>query len=289
MRAPDAAALVSHFRATSAARPQLVGRERELAELIAALDAAERGEGRCVVVTGEPGIGKTRLVDALSDEALGRGARVAWGRCWEAGGAPAHWPWVQVVRELLDGLDGDALADALGPHAASVAALAPELQPRLRLPTAPPEGDGARFAVWDATAEFLARAGADVPLVVVLDDVHAADVPSLLLLRFVARSLRGRRLVVVATLRESEARARPGVTELVEEVAREGERIALAGLGEAEVATLVATHAGRRPPPRFARELRRSTDGNPFWVEEVVRVRLADSGADPFTLPCPVP
>ena len=151
------------------------------------------------------------------------------------------------------------------------------------------EGESARFAAWDATAAFLARAAAERPLVVVLDDVHVADVPSLLLLRFVARSLRGSRLLVVATLRDGEARARAGVGELFDEIGREGTRLTLSGLADADVATLVAAHTGRRPPTPFTRELGRATDGNPFWVEEVVRLRLAEAPADPFALPCPVP
>ena len=291
MRAANTAELVTHFRSsTSGSGSAFVGRTRELDELLAALDASATGEGRSVLLVGDPGIGKTRLADALAHAALESGARVAWGRCWEAGGAPAHWPWVQVVRDLLDGLEGADLAAALGPYAEGVGALAPELRARHGLPAAAAEeGESARFAAWDATAGFLARAAADQPLVVVLDDVHAADVPSLLLLRFVARSLRGRRLLVVATVRDAEARARSGVGELVDEVRREGTRVVLRGLVEADVATLVAAHAGRRPPPRFTRELRRATDGNPFWVEEVVRLRLADAPDDPFALPCPVP
>src|SRR4051794_2490521 len=120
MAPPDATALITHFQSDATTRPALVGRRRELGELVRALDATERGDGRSYLVAGDPGIGKSRIADALSGAALERGARVAWGRCWEAGGAPPHWPWVQVVRSLVDGLSGDALAHALGPQAARV-------------------------------------------------------------------------------------------------------------------------------------------------------------------------
>src|SRR4051794_13983500 len=187
MATRDGAALLPHFRSPRPARPELVGRARELAELTAALDAAAQGDGRSFVITGEPGIGKTRLADALAAQARERGVRVAWGRCWEGGGAPAHWPWVEVVRSLLGELEGDS---ALGADAAGVAALAPEL--RDRLPGAPrplpaSDGESARFAAWDATARFLDRAAGERPLLVLLDDMHAADLPSLLLLRFAMR------------------------------------------------------------------------------------------------------
>ena len=288
----DAAALIEHFRSPEAARPALVGRERDVAELVAAFDAAAGGQGGSYLVTGEPGIGKTRIADALSDAARARGARVAWGRCWEAGGAPPHWPWVQVVRTLVEDLDEDELGRALGPQAAGVLALTPELRERLSdPPPAAPAGDGesARFAAWDATAAFLSRAAREQPLLVVLDDVHVADLPSLLLLRFVARSLRGARLLVVATCRDAEARAQPEVAALVDEVAREGRRLTLTGLGEAEVATLAGVRVGRRPPAAFARELRAATGGNPFWVQEVMELRVVDGTGDPWAAPCPVP
>ncbi|MEA2480833.1 MAG: hypothetical protein QOJ07_2755, partial [Thermoleophilaceae bacterium] len=290
MGPPDATQLLTHFRSPEHRAGGLVGRARELADLTGALDAAATGDGRLVLLAGEPGIGKTRLADALTGAARERGFRVAWGRCWEAGGAPPHWPWVQVLRSLTEGLEGDALAAALGPHAAGVLALAPELGDRL---TGPPEqvasggdGDGARFAAWDATASFLGAAAAAAPLMIVLDDVHTADRPSLLFLRFLARTLHDRRLLIVATLREAESSAHG---ELFDELARDGGRLPLRGLGDDEVARLAAAHAGRRPPAAFARELRRVTDGNPFFVVETVRLRVAEAPADPFALPVALP
>src|SRR5690349_5363443 len=83
----------------------LVGRKRELAEIRSAIDDARAGRGRLVLFTGEPGIGKTRLADEATNLATAKGMRVRWGRCWEGGGAPAHWPWIQVIREVLVGSD----------------------------------------------------------------------------------------------------------------------------------------------------------------------------------------
>src|SRR5450755_326810 len=78
-----------------------VGRERELAELRAALDDVNAGRGRLFVLSGEPGIGKTRLAEEIAREAAARGMRAVWGRSWEGGGAPAYWPWVQILRALV--------------------------------------------------------------------------------------------------------------------------------------------------------------------------------------------
>src|SRR5437879_11569323 len=88
------------------AGPVFVGRQRELAELRAGLEDAVGGRGRFFLVVGEAGIGKTRLAEELAREAAERGGVALWGRCWEGEGAPPYWPWVQVIRALLQGLSG---------------------------------------------------------------------------------------------------------------------------------------------------------------------------------------
>src|SRR5947207_13203071 len=97
--------------------PQLVGRAAELDELAVALGDAAEGRGGLFVLSGEPGIGKTVLADALAARARGEGALVVWGRCWEGGGAPAYWPWVQVIRACLRAGDPTELPASLGPTA----------------------------------------------------------------------------------------------------------------------------------------------------------------------------
>ena len=113
------------------------------------------------------------------------------GRCWEAGGAPAYWPWVQALRIYLRDADSEVLRSQLGSGATELARLLPELRERFRdLPDPPSlESDAARFRLFDAVAEFLRRASESGPIVLVSDDLHATDAPSLLLLRFVAGGL----------------------------------------------------------------------------------------------------
>src|SRR5215467_2408707 len=91
-----------------------VGRERELAQIGAALDGAAAGRGQLVMLAGEPGIGKTSVADRASAAAAERGFTVLWGRCWEAGGAPAYWPWLDIIAELARALEEAALARVLG-------------------------------------------------------------------------------------------------------------------------------------------------------------------------------
>ena len=106
-------------------RSAFVGRERELAELVGGLDDAFAGRGRLFLLVGEPGIGKSRLAEELIAQARARGARVLVGRCWEAGGAPAYWPWVQSLRPYLRDTDAESLRSQLREGAADVARLLP--------------------------------------------------------------------------------------------------------------------------------------------------------------------
>ena len=96
------------------ATPALVGRDGELAELLAGMDDVASGSGRLFLLAGDPGIGKSRLAGEAAARARVRGFKVAFGRCWEAGGAPAYWPWVQALRALLRGVDSDQLRAQLG-------------------------------------------------------------------------------------------------------------------------------------------------------------------------------
>jgi predicted ATPase len=160
-----------------------VGRERELEQLIAGIDDAIVGRGRLFLLVGEPGIGKSRLADEVMRAARARRIEVLVGRCWEAGGAPAYWPWVQSLR----GLAGEAR---------------PELSALLQGEPTAEESASDRFRLFDATAQFLRSASQDRPLLLFLDDVHAADEPSLLLLRFLARELAPARVMLVAACRD---------------------------------------------------------------------------------------
>ena len=161
-----------------------VGRERELAVLQGALADATSGRGRLVLLGGEPGIGKTRTAEELTLYAEQAGARILWGRCYEGEGAPAFWPWVQILRESARGLSDDELRELLGADAAEIAQIVPAL--RRRLPDLPEfhagESPDTRRRLFDGVAGFLERAAARTPLVLVLDDLHGADRPSLLLL-----------------------------------------------------------------------------------------------------------
>lgn len=251
-----------------------VGRDRELGELHGGLADAFAGRGGLYLLVGDPGIGKTRLADEFCAHAQASGALTFWGRCWEGGGAPAYWPWVQVVRSYLRQRDPAWLEGELGSGAEYIAQIVPELRdaiPGLR-PVAKLDAEHLRFSLFDAVSAFLQRAATREPLVVVLDDLHAADPPSLLLLQFVARDLRGSRLLVLGSFRDAEPRVTPAVGALLAGLARDGRRLPLRGLSHDAVAALIADACSAAPDASLAATIHRTTDGNPFFVDEVVRL-----------------
>jgi DNA-binding NarL/FixJ family response regulator len=258
-----------------------VGREGELAALTADLEGAVAGRGGVVVLAGEPGIGKTRLAEELAATAAARGALVLWGRCWEGEGAPAFWPWAQVVRAYVEGSDPAVLRQEMGVGAADIAQVVPAVRECLRdLPAPlPVEPEAARFRLFDSLAGFLRAAAARRPLLLVLDDLHWADAPSLALLRFVGRELEDAGLLVVGIYRHIEVeRGHPLVATLADLTrGQHRRRLLLRGLDEREVARFVAVVAGVQPAAGLAAAVHRQTDGNPFFVTEVVRL-LASQG-----------
>jgi len=261
-------------------RRVFVGRDDELSELRAGFVDAAAGNGRLFMIVGEPGIGKTRLALELAAQEA-RAARVLWGRCWEGGGAPAYWPWVQIIRAYVRHCDADSLQAQMGTGAAYLAHLVPELHERFGASSETPrtlalESEHARFQLFDAVTSFLRVAAAQRPLVLILDDAHAADQPSLLLLHFVARELRDLRVLMVVTYREVEVRHTAWRAALLGQVARESRRIVLRGLNVAAVAQFMTQSARQPPPAALVDAVYAATDGNPFFVDEVVRLLAAE-------------
>lgn len=281
--------------------PRLVGRGRELAQLDAGLERAFAGRGGLILLTGEPGIGKTALAREFVELASLRGAAWAWGSCWDGGGAPAYWPWVQVGRVLSRGAELPALRAALGEGAPWIAGLLPELAGTLGPAAEPSEldSDQARFRLFDALATLLATAAERRPLVVVLDDLHWADASSLLALEFVARVLPDIPLLAIAAYRHAEAHARPDLAAPLGGLARAATRLPLEGLDRDEVRQLAEARArglgaGERAPipHELVTVVHQASAGNPFFVDELVQLlasqgRLHDGRAAVRPLPLP--
>jgi DNA-binding SARP family transcriptional activator len=277
--------------AAEAAGGAFVGRDSELAELQTGLEDAFAGRGRLFLLVGEPGIGKSRLADELIRRARARGARVLIGRCWEAGGAPAYWPWVQALRAFVREAEAEPLRAQLGGGASYLAQLLPELRELFPDLPEPPgfEAESARFRLFEAASFFLRSAGQTRPLVLVLDDLHAADEPSLLLLQFLARELGESRLLVVGAYRDVDPTPREPLTTVLTELAREPvtRSLALAGLSERDVARFVELISGEAANEELVRTIHEETAGNPLFVGEIVRLLAAEGRLDDAGAPRP--
>ncbi len=253
-----------------------IGRKPELAALLGGLDDAFASRGRVFLLAGEPGIGKSRLAEELIAHATARGARVLVGRCWEAGGAPAYWPWVQSLRTYMRDVETSLLRELLGDGAADLAQIVPELRRHFPGLPHPPalESQAARFRLFDATAEFLRRASAAQPIVVVIDDLHGADEPSLMLLQFLARELGSTRVLLVGAYRDVDPVPSRRLIDALAEIARESvaRRLSLGGLSEQEVAEFVELAGPELVTADRVARLRDETEGNPLFVGEIVRL-----------------
>ncbi|SEP28283.1 AfsR/SARP family transcriptional regulator [Trujillonella endophytica] len=238
----------------------LVGRTIELAQLRVALDLAAGGRPAVVVVGGEAGIGKTRLAEATAEVARAAGWAVAWSRCADDAGAPALWPWTQVL-------------EALG-------------QERLS-PIAESDADAARFRLFEDLSGRLSDAAARQPLLVVLDDLQGADTTSVQLLSLVTRHLPRLPMLVLVTVRDVGEELPAAVADCLARLGREpvASRLRLEGLDSAEVAALLDAQLGSTGDPALATAVHDRTAGNPFFVVELTRWMAG--AQDPRRVPVP--
>jgi len=194
------------------AQSSIVGRNREVSRLAQAIEGVAEGHGSVWFLTGEAGIGKTRLAEEVARLARDQGMRTFWGRCWEAGGAPAYWPWVQVLRAVLR----TAEPGLMDPYLSTLAQVLPELPKAQTTPDAADLApDQARFQLMDAVSNVLADAAQRFPLVVVLEDLHVADVSTIHLLEFLSATVRHQPLLIVGTFREVELANAPAGPQLI--------------------------------------------------------------------------
>lgn len=261
-----------------------VGRSGELARLSALMPRAE-GEGRRVaLLAGEPGSGKSRLVREFAATAGEEGALVLYGACDAVVRTP-YGPFVEALDRLTRALDTEELRAAIGPGGGDLARLLPELPARVGGLAAPVEADPdtERHRLHTAANDLLAVAGRGRPLLLVLEDVHWADTPTLLLLRHLARAGGDARLLLLATFRDTEADVPEGLAELLADLRRSEQvmRLRLGGLSAPEVGELARRASACEPDPgldELAVAMRDLTGGNAFLVCELWRA-LVETGA----------
>ena len=259
----------------------LIGRDAELGELSRHWQDASAGRRRVVVLVGDPGIGKTRLAAEFCRGAHAQGGLVLLGRCYEESLSP-YQPFVEALRDYVSQTSIDELRLQLGPHRPTLAKLVPELlgQGHEIGYTATESPDREQFLLFEAVASLLRAASEEHPLILVLDDLHWADAPTMQLLRHLVRTTEQVRLLILGNYRESEVDDEHPLGRALAELrrARALASISLAGLGEEQVVALIASRVGQSAPPAVARSIAERTEGNPFFVEELLRDASSDEG-----------
>ncbi|WP_045739676.1 ATP-binding protein [Actinoplanes rectilineatus] len=252
----------------------LVGRHEELTALRQGVERVLAGGTGLAVVEGEPGVGKTRLIEEASAEAERGGARVVWGRCLEGDGTPAMWPWVQVVVALLDDMPAAARPEW------KAGELGRLVVPRDISPGAPLQPDsGLQLRLFEQATELVAVAASRRPVVVVIDDLQWADLASLDLFGHLGARLPAGAALIGAFRTHAPT---PGseLTRIVDGVSRTTghRRVRLGPLAPKDVTELVSRVTGRTPVAGVSRDIHARTGGNPFFVRELSRLLAADGG-----------
>jgi DNA-binding CsgD family transcriptional regulator/tetratricopeptide (TPR) repeat protein len=274
----------------------IVGRERELEVFRVAFNRMLAGRRQLVLISGEPGIGKTRCAEALADVAEDQGALVLWGRCHEEAGAPPYWPWVQILRAYVDASSLDEVRLNMGTAVKDIAALVPELldasHPAQLATSAIADSSPARFRTFDAIRQFLHQATQQVPITLVLDDLHWADAPSLSLLEFLSQELLRTRLLIVGTYRDTDTSKKAPLQSTLGALSRDsdGQRVHLAGLSQIAIGEVAERLCDIRLPESAIEMIYQQTDGNPLFAIELIKVLLEESaGAAIAPTPAKIP
>jgi len=262
----------------------MFGRAAESAALAGAWAKAKDGQRQLVLVAGEPGIGKTRLATEAALAAHAEGAVVLLGTCDEDVNLP-YQPFVEALRHYVAHAPDDVLAAHVREHKGELVRLAPELARRVAGLPAPQvaEAETERYLLFEAVTGLLSEASQHQPIVLILDDLHWAGAPELLLLKHILKSTMPLRLLTIGTYRDTDlTRTHPLTAALADFRRASGvERLALHGLDEAAVVGLVTAAAGHdltEPGIALARALHNETEGSPFFIGEILR-HLSESGA----------
>src|SRR5579863_1509092 len=274
----------------------IVGRARELDLFRSAFERMLAGRRQLLLISGEPGIGKTCCAEALADVAEDQGALVLWGRCHEEAGAPPYWPWVQILRAYVDASSLDEVRLNMGAAANDIAALVPELIDSSRqspeTPGATADANRARFRIFDAVRQFFHQATQQVPITLVLDNLHWADAPSLSLLEFLCQELLRSRLLIVGTYRDSDAPAKSPLMSTLGCLRRDPdvERIHLTGLSRAAIGEVAEQLCEVSLSEAALKVIYQRTDGNPLFAIELIKVLIDESaGGEIGVIPARIP
>jgi serine/threonine protein kinase/tetratricopeptide (TPR) repeat protein len=258
-----------------------IGRENELKTLQNAFDGAMSGRGALMMVVGEPGIGKTAICDQLSTFVTLKGGKALTGNCYEEGSLSLPYlAFVEAIRSYVLDRDTEDLKKELGSGATDVARIVSEIREKLHVePREAQNPEEDRYRLMQAATSFLKNAAAVKPMLVILEDLHDADKGTLEMLSYVSRNLQNTRLMIVGTYRDVEVDRNHPLSAALAELRRVSSfgRVLLRGLNIDEVRRMLTGITHEEIPLGLADVVHRQTEGNPLFVQEVVRY-LAEEG-----------
>jgi adenylate cyclase len=254
----------------------MVGRERELESLLTGLDDAASRRGRLFLISGEPGVGKTRLADEVAAAADAQRMTILLGHCSEHDEAVAYLPFVEILENFVElASNAESLRIALGEQGRELARLIPKLRnilPQLPAPLELPPAQ-ARRHLFNCVFDFAARLASQRPTLMILEDLHWADDSTLSLLDHLAQRLSDLPLMLLGTHRDAELNVTRPLAKTLEDLLRGrlATRVSLKGLPRDEVGAMLNSLSGKAPPAAVVAEIFAETEGNPFFVEELFR------------------
>lgn len=257
--------------------PPFVGRERELSLLLGYLTATQHGQGGVVCLAGEPGIGKTRLVAELADHARGQGAYVLLGHASPATGTPAYEPFKEALTPYVHNCPPAVLRSQLGTTASEIALILPEVHDRLPDQMARPSmvSGHDRYRLFDSITDFILAIARSTSkgAVLILDDLHAADLPTLSLLQYLVGKLATAPLLIVGTYRTVDIEQPRPLQDVLAELSRHelSGHLLLKPLPPAAVVSMITGMTSGAVTPSVSETIHRQSGGNPFFVREIVR------------------
>ena len=252
-----------------------VGRIKEIERIGELVERARRGDGALLVFSGEAGVGKTRMTLEAERIAKDNSFLVLRGHCSEMESAPPYQPVLEQIEQIARTLGPEAMRKSMGENAIELAKLMPELRQRYgdipAYPTLPPEQE--RRYLLHGVAEFIARGAARQPLMLVFEDLHWADNSTCIFLRYIAERLKSEPVLLVGTYRDSELSSGAPFGRVLQELIRERlvEDMRLRRLSLGEIAELLHRLYGSEPPSTLTELIYSKTEGNPFFIEEVLR------------------
>jgi predicted ATPase/DNA-binding CsgD family transcriptional regulator len=254
----------------------IVGRQAELTLITRLLDAARHGTGCVIGISGEPGIGKTTLAEAAGDAAQKQGYTILWGQCHDGQYIPPYWPWKEPLKRLLSVFPSPRGKSSLKGIREGLASIVSETNkmPRASKAMPRPMSYQTRLRILESATALIRTVSERRPLLLIMDNLHCADVPSLQLLEVVAREMQRQNVVIVGSYRDPVASSNAELRQLIGGLASQAlfHPIALTGLDEAAISDYLKSMGIPEAPRVLAQTVLDRTEGNPLFVAEVTRL-----------------